>query len=58
MASVFTLKFLGHLFLAYLFFSFLHAIFCILRMYRIQHYACDKAYGKRRRMALQEIGQL
>lgn len=58
MASVFTLKFLGHLFLAYLFFSFLHAVFCILRMYRIQHYACDKAYGKRRRMELQENGQL
>ena len=58
MSQIFTATFFIQLLKAYLFFAFLHAVFCIFRMYRIQHYACNKKKGKKRRYQLLQEGRV
>ena len=58
MGNIFTFVFFKQLIKAYLFFAFLHALFCLFRMYRIQHYSCNSKKGRIRRKQLMSEGRM
>nr|MCR5545782.1 alpha/beta hydrolase [Lachnospiraceae bacterium] len=58
MGSILTIAFIKDLVRAYFILAFFHALFCILRMYRVQRFACNKKKGKLRRNQLLNEGRM